>query len=669
MQFYKIEGAIQDKDWIEANNDRRVLRQNVWKLVRKTETYNEKNPKKGFCFVRDASDFVASFGVIWNGFGDLDAYVTGFLKALDLPLEDTSYTEITLSYMLNMLHDAERHDYIEYIGDVLEMFQLDKLDGRFGRLLDYDEGIIEETKQELIYSKVDDFLVRDSLLPELERIFAGNAKKQSKGHPVHYMIFTDDEKVRSGVYKIMLEALYLTGRISNKRYSVLSVLPSDRLQVQTLDGFYHCNIGGTVLIDYLGNDETEDDRASGDRDMIETLCNAMKKYRNQVLTIFSLPRECTKTKELFFEYLGTTTFVEIKEEFASSIESTNYLKMLAKRNSVRTDKRLFAMLDPEKDYLAPDLHELYDTWYDEKLKKSIYPQYKEIKTVKSELIKSAPKGSAYDELMEMVGLKEAKAVIRRALDYHKAQKLFFEKGMKTERMSMHMVFTGNPGTAKTTVARLFARIMKDNEILSKGRLIEVGRGDLVGKYVGWTAPTIQKKFEQAKGSVLFIDEAYSLVDDRDGSYGDEAINTIVQEMENHRKDVVVIFAGYPDKMEQFLQKNPGLRSRIAFHVPFADYDTDELCEIAELLTKKDGMLMTPEASDKMRNIFETVRSENDFGNGRYVRNILERSRMNQASRLLSMEYDLIRSSDLSTICAEDIEPLDVSRKEKRRIGF
>ena len=111
----------------------------------------------------------------------------------------------------------------------------------------------------------------------------------------------------------------------------------------------------------------------------------------------------------------------------------------------------------------------------------------------------------------------------------------------------------------------------------------------MGKYVGWTAPTIQKKFKEAQGSVLFIDEAYSLVDDRNGSFGDEAINTIVQEMENHRDDVVVIFAGYPDKMEDFLQKNPGLRSRIAYHVPFDDYDTESLCEIAKLIAKQKGL--------------------------------------------------------------------------------
>ena len=169
----------------------------------------------------------------------------------------------------------------------------------------------------------------------------------------------------------------------------------------------------------------------------------------------------------------------------------------------------------------------------------------------------------------MIGLTKAKAVIAQALDYYKAQKLFREKGISLERPAMHMVFTGNPGTAKTTVARLFAQIMKENGLLPVGDLIEVGRADLVGKYVGWTAPTVKAKFAAAKGSVLFIDEAYSLVDDKDGLFGDEAINTIVQEMENHRDDIVVIFAGYPDKMEQFLQKNPGLRSRIAFHMPLS----------------------------------------------------------------------------------------------------
>lgn len=270
----------------------------------------------------------------------------------------------------------------------------------------------------------------------------------------------------------------------------------------------------------------------------------------------------------------------------------------------------------------------------------------------------------------MIGLDEAKKVINQALNYYKAQKLFADKGMKNDHPAMHMVFTGNPGTAKTSVARLFARIMKENNLLSKGNLIEVGRGDLVGKYVGWTAPTIQRKFQEARGSVLFIDEAYSLVDDRDGSFGDEAINTIVQEMENHRDDVVVIFAGYPDKMEGFLQKNPGLRSRIAYHVPFSDYDTESLCRIAKLIAKQKGLNLSEEACGKLTGIFEEARKESDFGNGRYVRNVIEKAKMAQATRLLEMDFDSISSKDITTICAEDIEqPVLAAKTEKKRIGF
>jgi AAA+ superfamily predicted ATPase len=197
----------------------------------------------------------------------------------------------------------------------------------------------------------------------------------------------------------------------------------------------------------------------------------------------------------------------------------------------------------------------------------------------------------------------------------------------------------------------------------------VGRGDLVGKYVGWTAPLIKDKFKAASGGVLFVDEAYSLVDDRDGSYGDEAINTIVQEMENHRADVVVIFAGYPDKMEGFLQKNPGLRSRIAFHVPFADYDSEELCEITDMISKKNGMRIDRDARAKLEKAFDVARTNVDFGNGRYARNMFEQAKMNQASRLLEKDFDSITADEITTITADDIIIPETKKCEKRRIGF
>ena len=269
----------------------------------------------------------------------------------------------------------------------------------------------------------------------------------------------------------------------------------------------------------------------------------------------------------------------------------------------------------------------------------------------------------------MVGITQIKAVIEKALNYNKLQKIYIEKGIKTGRPVMHMVFTGNPGTAKTTVARLLAQIMQDNGLLSRGHLVEVGRSDLVGKYVGWTAKCVKEKFKEAKGDVLFIDEAYSLLDNRAGSYGDEAINTIVQEMENHREELVVIFAGYPEKMEEFIQKNPGLRSRIAFHVSFPDYNELELCQIAQLMGKEKGIEFTQEAMGKLRTVFRYMGKKDDFGNGRYVRSMLEQAQMNQAERLLKKDISTITDTELFTITAEDIEIPLMEREERRVIGF
>ena len=193
----------------------------------------------------------------------------------------------------------------------------------------------------------------------------------------------------------------------------------------------------------------------------------------------------------------------------------------------------------------------------------------------------------------------------------------------------------------------------------------------MGKFVGWTAPTIKNIFKKAIGGILFIDEAYSLVDDRDGSFGDEAINTIVQEMENHREEVIVIFAGYPDKMEIFLDKNPGLRSRIAHYVHFEDYNADELCQIAKHIAKEKGLVLEDDAVLKMNGIMEEARKQADFGNGRFARNIIEKARTAQQSRLIHiMNSKEITPQDVKTICAEDIKnPVLSKTKTKYRIGF
>ena len=279
-------------------------------------------------------------------------------------------------------------------------------------------------------------------------------------------------------------------------------------------------------------------------------------------------------------------------------------------------------------------------------------------------------GTARKELDEMIGLSSVKAIIHKAIASFKLKKVCMDRGICKGNPSLHMVFTGNPGTAKTTVARLFAEIMKDEKILPSGNFVEAGRADLVGDHVGATAPLVKKKFKEAQGGVLFIDEAYSLCDSYENGFGDEAINTLVQEMENHKDDVIVIFAGYPVQMKQFLDRNPGMASRIAFHVEFKDYSTDELCDITRLMLARKQMMIMDAAMEKLKNIYESVRGDKDFGNGRFVRKMLEEAEMNLAERVVQLDESKITTKLITTIEERDIPEQDAKKPHKKKtIGF
>ncbi len=395
----------------------------------------------------------------------------------------------------------------------------------------------------------------------------------------------------------------------------------------------------------------------------------MKKYRNKVLTVFCLSNRFEKVKAIINENLGDITAINLSQGNAFNQKAKDYLKIKAKNHCIQSGKELLSKIKKDTAYSATNLNEIFDSWYDRVLKENVYSQYKEFETASKNTLAKKMKGWAIKELDSMIGLNKAKHTIHSAIDFYKAQKVFKSKGFIAERPSMHMVFTGNPGTAKTTVARLFAQIMKDNGLLSVGDLHEVGRADLVGKYVGWTAKIVKEKFQAAKGSVLFIDEAYSLVE-KGGLYGDEAINTIVQEMENNRDNMIVIFAGYPKEMERFMEKNPGLKSRIAFHIPFDDYNTDELLEITNFIANKNQITLDKSVNKKLAPIFEKAVNTEAFGNGRFVRNMFEKAIMKQSSRLIAMDFDEVTKSDVTTLVAEDFEmPIGLNEKCERKIGF
>ena len=265
-----------------------------------------------------------------------------------------------------------------------------------------------------------------------------------------------------------------------------------------------------------------------------------------------------------------------------------------------------------------------------------------------------PEKSGMEELNELIGLDVVKSDVKELVNLVKVQKMREDKGMKTVPVSLHLVFSGNPGTGKTTVARILSKLYKEIGVLSKGQLVEVDRSGLVAGYVGQTAIKTQKKIEEAKGGILFIDEAYTLA--KEGNdFGQEAIDTILKAMEDNRKDLVVIVAGYTILMQNFINSNPGLKSRFNKYIEFKDYSAEELIQIFELQCKKYNYTMSPEAKEEIEKVIrerEASKGEN-FANARDIRNLFETIITNQASRVAQMESP--NDSSLTTIEIADVQ--------------
>jgi len=250
---------------------------------------------------------------------------------------------------------------------------------------------------------------------------------------------------------------------------------------------------------------------------------------------------------------------------------------------------------------------------------------------------------------ELVGLAPIKTRIKEIAALLLVDRLRREVGLASVAPSLHMSFTGNPGTGKTTVAMRMAEILHRLEFVEKGHLVAVTRDDLVGEYVGHTAPKTKEVLKKARGGVLFIDEAYYLhKPENERDYGSEAIETLLQIMENEREDLVVILAGYKDRMDRFFRNNPGMHSRVAHHMDFPDYTVDELKEIAGLMLDEQEYRLSPEAEETFREYLELRMQQPNFSNARSVRNALDRARLRQANRLFD-GGGRVTKDDLSTI--------------------
>lgn len=599
-----------------------------------------------------------------------------FIRDLGYIPKSITCREITTAELKSCLRKADKNNLI-LDNDEIEIGLNLPSDVRRGRTRSFERMADENLTKEELLSRCSSTALGSGLSQEIERIFSKRSDTFI-GHPVHYAFIADDIEDAIKASEILTSALYCAGRLRSRRIDYLKtakrfgirVTEKPTLDISEVSNHYKTIPGGTIVLvpealDY--ESETADPGICN----VDELASEITEHRRDCLTVLIFSKGNVKSLEKLKSCLGNIRIVDIMEIPFEADAAKDMLRAKAIENNLENYDSLLEIVDKAGDMaLYPvDINRIYDEWLDNHLCNDFFSQYSDIKSCSKPVMQV--KGDAFKDLQRLIGLDRAKKVVKQAIDYNRFRTKFHNDIKDDSKPSRHMVFTGNPGTAKTTVARLFAQIMKDNQILSRGELIEVGRQDLVGKYVGWTAKLVEEAFNKARGSVLFIDEAYSLCDDRNGLYGDEAINTIVQMMENRRDDTIVIFAGYPDRMKSFLERNPGLRSRIAFHVDFEDYNEEELMGILNLQASDAGITLAPDVDSKVRHIVRQALQIKDFGNGRFMRNIFEKARMAQASRIMTIEEENTDEEAVNTLTAEDFDTPDEIKPSYiiRQIGF
>ena len=535
-----------------------------------------------------------------------------------------------------------------------------------------DEEVVEDIdiSYEKAQSVMDSLMADKSLREEIDRIYDESNSNVFYGFPVHYVVSAANSGAAKDIVKFMIQALHFKNRIPGIRMTTISKIDVNKHDPE-LERAIQNSSGTAMMIELQGDEE---DRYASDLTRIGCImADFIRKYSKD--TLFFLYQNNTTegfSSETLSRLDRDMDFIEIKEGRGDKKEACAYMERAIGESRYKDlmDENAFSYLKNRKSFHASDVRAAVDDWERMCLREKAYTAYG--KCVKARHKKrSGEKKDAYDQLQKMVGLDEVKTVVDDMIAFYSLQKERERHFKGKSCISRHMIFTGNPGCAKTTVARLIAEILLERGIITSGNFVECGRGDLVGRFVGWTAKTVQAKFSSARGGILFIDEAYSLVDNSK-SFGDEAINTIVQEMENHRDDVIVIFAGYPEPMKEFIERNDGLKSRIAFHIAFPDYNEDEMISILSMMAEERG-LSIDDCEDKCRSILRNAITCENFGNGRFARNLLEHAMMKQAGRLAGGGLRKKYSKEIiARLVPDDFEDAYMPDKEKNnsfKIGF
>ncbi len=536
-----------------------------------------------------------------------------------------------------------------------------------------DTGTEDTTEEEIPVIGIDDIEEQMDLeLSNMLIVLYSVADSLDEGGTSNLLAFTDEE----GMHGLMKKSLLML---------TLRSIPKRRKLKQSMVNYLNEALGLE-----LSFDEMDDQRVIARSDDYEKICDMLALFtRNDmdfhhedmkempvmrfyilalcflVSGIISL-KEYSGMNDLGWYYSIISGLIKTVEEFAGKrlgIAPADFVDEDIRPCIMRALQRNCP--DPLSDHFAEVLKKENFTVFQDiedyselalQIKKKKAKERKSM-AEKQKSARSKDKEDPIKELDRLVGLEDVKKRIHDMLNLQIVRKRCADEGIERAPISMHMAFIGNPGTGKTTVARIIGEIYKEAGILSKGHLVEVGQADIVGKYVGYTAAMVKDVFAKAKGGVLFIDEAYSLVNDENGGYGQEAIDTLIKLMEDKREDTIVIVAGYPALMRTFLDSNPGLRSRIPFEITFPDYSAEELLDIFQSYCKENGIQLKPRMKTAIRRIMEeeTDKKKRNFANARIARNLFEQMILNQANRLVASG-----NMEREELCS--FAPADIPRK-------
>ena len=602
-----------------------------------------------------------------NFFAEHDEFRVKGVKVQDL-------SEITAMKFSKIFDRANRSDNFNF--DYYQINQDLGLDALENRTFKLTEAICPAKRLsfEMAKKEAEGLLADETFKEEFARIYSKQNAHHFYGQPVHYKIIAGNTGAALSLSNLLVATLYTNKRLISRRINIITNVTDNCYDESDFEKILENAAGGTVVIELSGERVNSGQFAHAYEQVVDFIADTVKRFQRNTLCIFvELADKPGFAPQLTAKLQDDLHIIELHEGAGNRDTALNYLKNLMNgldsATTLYTDEELLEAMGDKLTFSASDIYNIREKLYNSSLKNKTYPAYREVDRLN---VKDEEKSNdAYSDFQEMIGLTEQKALIEQIIAAHRVQKMRLDMNLDKQKAALHMSFTGTPGTAKTTVARLIAQILARDGVLKTGRFVECGRADLVAKYVGWTAKAVRDKFREARGGVLFIDEAYSLSDGEHATFGDEAINTIVQEMENHRDSVIVIFAGYPDKMKEFLDRNEGLRSRIAFHVDFPDYTPDELTDIFKLMAKRRGFEISAEVADHCKKIFKRVAKKKNFGNGRFVRTLLEQAWLRQAQRIIKEnEGGSVTKEDLTSFKVEDFDVnLDKNYSKERKLGF